>query len=603
MRTNYTYFCHLEKRNFVQKAMSCIERENGEIIHNVDIITQETKEFYERLYASRECLIDSTTPEYLHNPTLSEADSESLEGEITLNELLASVKRQNNGKSPGSDGYTAEFFKFFFTDLGKFMLRAVNYGFQYGEMSITQRQGIITCLPKPGKDKKFLKNWRPISLLNTVYKITSSCIAERIKSVLPSVIHEDQTGFIKGRYIAENIRLVYDTLLYAEKHNRPGQLFMVDFEKAFDSVAWSFVDTCLKKFNFGNDVRRWVSTFYCNITSCVHVNGQYSQWFSVKRGVRQGDALSPYLFIICAEIMALMVRQNASVKGMRVSDKEVLLSQYADDTTFFLDGSEESFSACVQILRLFASMSGIAINFEKSVVVWIGSLKNSKTIYRPELKLTWNPETFKVLGIIFSTNINDITKINYENKLMDVKKILNSWSRRKLTPFGKVTVIKTLAISTLTYLFTNLPDPPDKFLKDLDKMLFDFLWDGKTDKIKRDTIKQQYTEGGLKMIDVRCFVASLKITWLKRLNVRDKIFNLMTGMYPFLENIKNRGGEYANVLMQRVKNPFWADVFRHYKSFCASCAPKSFSEFVNECLHYNVNITVDKKSGFYSKFY
>ena len=113
-------------------------------------------------------------------------------------------------------------------------------------MSVTQRQGIS----KEGKDTIFFLNWRPITLLNTVCKIASSCIAKRVKTVLPQLIHDDQRGFLKGRYIRQNIRLLYDTLLYASKHRIPGLLLMTDFEKAFDSVAWSFTEKSLTAFNF-----------------------------------------------------------------------------------------------------------------------------------------------------------------------------------------------------------------------------------------------------------------------------------------------------------------------------------------------------------------
>ena len=109
---------------------------------------------------------------------------------------------------------------------------------------------------------------------------------------------------------------------------------MVDFEKAFDSVAWSFIEMSLNKFNFGCDVKRWISTFYANINSCIYVNGQYSEWFDVKRGTRQGDPLSPYLFLICAEILFLMIHQNKNIHGVNFFDEELLLSQFADDNFF-----------------------------------------------------------------------------------------------------------------------------------------------------------------------------------------------------------------------------------------------------------------------------
>ena len=133
------------------------------------------------------------------------------------------------------------FLIFFWKDLGAFLVRSINYGFHTGEMSVTQRRGIITCIPKENKPKRFVKNWRPITLLNTVYKIASSCIAERIKNVLPKIIGEEQKGFLTGRYIGENIRMLYDVLAFTESHDLPGIVMLIDFEKAFDSISWSFI--------------------------------------------------------------------------------------------------------------------------------------------------------------------------------------------------------------------------------------------------------------------------------------------------------------------------------------------------------------------------
>ena len=193
------------------------------------------------------------------------------------------------------------------------------------------------------------------------------------------------------------------------------------------------------------------------------------------------------------------------------------MSQYADDTTFFLDGTKESFCSCIKVLQQFALMSGLRMNYDKSTAVWIGSLRNSRVRYMPELKFVWNPAVFKVLGVIFSVNISDIVQLNYDDKLVQIRKILNSWSRRNITPFGKITVIKTLALSKLTHLFMSLPDPHSDFLDELNKLLFAFLWNGKTDKVKRVVTFQPFEAGGLKMIDVKCFLAALKITWLRKI--------------------------------------------------------------------------------------
>lgn len=127
--------------------------------------------------------------------------------------------------------------KIFWNKIGSFVVRSLNYGYKVGELSSTQKQGIITYIPKEGKSKFSLGNWRPISLLNVIYKIGSGCIASRIKTVLNKIISNDQTGFISGRYIGENIRLIYDLMNYTENNYIPGVLDMIDFEKAFDSVA------------------------------------------------------------------------------------------------------------------------------------------------------------------------------------------------------------------------------------------------------------------------------------------------------------------------------------------------------------------------------
>ena len=140
----------------------------------------------------------------------------------------------------GTDGSGAEFFKCFWKQLGPYVSSALNTAFEDGELSTTQKEGIITCILKVDKPRYNIKNWRPISLLNVIYIIGSSCIANRIKRVLPSLIDDDQTGFISRRYMGDNVRLIYDLINYLNTKNKPGLLLRLDFEKAFDSLDWRF---------------------------------------------------------------------------------------------------------------------------------------------------------------------------------------------------------------------------------------------------------------------------------------------------------------------------------------------------------------------------
>ena len=126
------------------------------------------------------------------------------------------------------------------------MIRSLNFGFSKGELSITQKQGIISILPKGTKPREYLSNWRPISLLNVTYKIASACIANRIKTVLNFLIHDNQKGFLKDRFIGENTRLIYDALHITKEEQIPGMILLIDFEKAFDSISWRFMyDLCM----------------------------------------------------------------------------------------------------------------------------------------------------------------------------------------------------------------------------------------------------------------------------------------------------------------------------------------------------------------------
>ena len=597
------YFCNLEKRNFVDKSMGFIEKENGEIISEQKDILDEVKQFYVELYSLKEVEEIDLNATLTDAPTLTNEDSELIEGPITYAEASSALRNMKNNKSPGPDGFSVEFYKFFFIEIGTFLVRSINDGFKDEQLSVTQRQGVITCIPKEDKPRQYIKNWRPISLLNTAYKIASACIANRLKTVLPKIIHDCQTGFLKGRYIGENIRMIYDTIQYAEKEHIPGLLLMIDFQKAFDSVSWSFIQKSLEFFNFGPDIRQWIRTFYKKANACVSVNGQYSNWFDIQRGVRQGDPSSPYLYLICAEVLSLMIRKNKKIKGIKLKEKEFLLSQFADDTTLGLDGREESFTEAIHTFDKFSAVSGLQINNDKTVAVWIGSRKNCGMKFFRDRNFCWDPGTFKVLGIKLSTNLDCITDMNYEGKLTMVKRLLMQWRKRQLTPLGKIIVIKTLVIPKLVYLFINLPDPPSTFLKNLETELFQFLWEHKPAKIKKSVICKSYEEGGLAMCDLHSFLSAMKLNWIPRLQKNDKLKTFVFEIYPELGNLHNFGGEYANLVIQRTQNAFWKDVMKHYKKIYVRLTVNDIHEFMSECIFYNINITRDKKVIFVKEWF
>ena len=178
--------------------------------------------------------------------------------------------------------------------------------------------------------------------MNTDYKIGAKALASRLKRVIKQCVGDYQTGFITNRFIGENIRFILDLINYANDTNLPGLLFFLDFEKAFDCIERGFIDRSLAYFTFGQSFRRWVSTLYINSTACVCNNGHSTGFFSVTRGVRQGCPLSPYLFILCADILSRAIIYNNNIKGISIHGYEVKVIQYADDTVVLLDGTVNS---------------------------------------------------------------------------------------------------------------------------------------------------------------------------------------------------------------------------------------------------------------------
>ena len=405
------YFCNLESRNHINKTIFKITKDNGDTINKQEEILKEVKNFHSNLYKTHDIIEDKDIQEIFNDlqmsPKLSLEERNKLEGEISDEEILSILKKMKNNKSPGSDGFSVEFFKFFYKDIIVFIRRAINEGYKLGKLSVTQKQGIITCIPKGDISREFFKNWRPITLLNVIYKIASGCIAERLKTVLSKLISSDQTGFISGRYIGKNTRLIYDIMNYTDEFNIPGLLLIIDFEKAFDTISWEFIKKTLHFFNFGDSIKRWISVFYNDIWSAVVQSGFLSDFFQIQRGCRQGDPLSPYIFLLCAEILSLMLKLDKDIKGIKIGDTEYTVSQFADDTTIMLDGSEQSFESTMYLLNKFANMSGLKINVSKTRAVWIGCKKYNGETFNHRYKLDWTQNDFTILGIKFSATFTE----------------------------------------------------------------------------------------------------------------------------------------------------------------------------------------------------
>ena len=281
-----SYFLRLEKRNKSKSHIRKLILDENDTSEETDdlVILRELKSFYSSLYRKRSLKTEDECMEYLRNiniPKLQDNDIERCEGKLTLKECWEALNSMKNNKSPGNDGFTKEFYACFFGDLGSILVKTLNYSYDEGELSSSQKQAVITLIEKKDKDKRYIRNWRPISLLNVDLKIASKALALRIKPILKNVICHDQTAYIKDRYIGESIRLVQDIIEYVDREEEEGILFSTDIEKAFDSVNHNSIFATLEKFGFGFEFIQWVKTLLRNGQSCVMNNGKSTRYFKV----------------------------------------------------------------------------------------------------------------------------------------------------------------------------------------------------------------------------------------------------------------------------------------------------------------------------------
>ena len=209
-------------------------------------------------------------------------------------------------QSPGLDGLTSNFYKHFWPMIGATLTTVYNHAFEHGELSLTQRKGVITLLFKK-HDRSKLKNWRPITLLTTDYKILTKALANRLKNVIADIIHTDQTASIRGRTINDNASLIRDALLYANEVNESLAMITIDQLKTFDRVDHNFLFKALEKFGFGPQLIKWIKLLYTCVSSCVKVNGWMTAFINLERGLRQGCPLSMPLYILTAKVLAIHI--------------------------------------------------------------------------------------------------------------------------------------------------------------------------------------------------------------------------------------------------------------------------------------------------------
>ena len=513
---NTKYFYSLEKYRSRAKSMNKIIS-NGKLITKQEEILKEQSKFYQQLYAKDDSVKFDMKLSNQSSSKLDDTQKVLLDSEITLEEIGEAIKEMPRNKAPGLDGLNADFYKVFYVKIKHLLLQVYNKCKKQGKMHNSARQGVISLIPKQNRDRNFLTSWRPISLLNVDFKIISKILASRMKLVLDGIIDPEQTGFVKGRNISENIRKFFDLIELTDLYQIPAIVVQVDLEKAFDRVDYDALFKIMEFFNFGQEYIGWIRTLFEDFHLATVNNGYVSEFFVPTRGLFQGNPIAPYLFLLISQVLVLKLKENPKVEGIESHGIRALLSLFADDLGLFLKFKQSAWAAAMSDFDLFESNTGMKISYDKTIIYRIGSLKNSDAKFYSSRKIKWTNEPINILGIHVSHDEEQCFQLNFEPIIKKAESILKNWESRGLTLVGKVEIINTLIASLFVYRCSVLPILPQKILKQVDELIKRFLWGDTKSKISQKILQGLKTDGGLGLVDLKARDAALKAAWVFRI--------------------------------------------------------------------------------------
>ncbi len=479
--------------------------------------------------------------------TISNDQANEMGSEVTYEECLLSLRFAKNGSAPGLDGIPFEFWKTLharhvedarFRDRPCFdALLLLKEAFEdarvHGVSARTSfAQGWIAPIYKEKGERTKVVNYRPITLLNTDYKLLSKILAVRLAEIAPRIINKAQAGFVPGRKIHNHTQLARMMMTWAERNDADGAIVALDQEKAYDKIAHDYLWRVLTKFGIPLTFIRLVQSLYQRAETSIMINGIMSKAYRIYRGVRQGDPLSCLLFDLAIEPLSAMIRKSP-ITGFNIPRCEEALKAvlFADDTTVYLS-SQDDFKTLQDVLDTWCSAAKARFNIGKTEIIPIGSLA-----YRQEMADTYRTtgswgnypkgvhvaqegETVRILGAFFGNGIDQVhvwtvvlTKIVAMRKpLMEV---IERWKRGHATVQGKRHVVHMI-IGGMTQYLTTVQRMPDSIVNRLNKIIRSYLWDDRRNTpVGLSHVCLPVEQGGLGMLDLKTRNEAIDVMWLK----------------------------------------------------------------------------------------
>lgn len=501
------------KKQQAERAILSIKTTEDVLVTDPIEINDCFRTFYQTLYQT-ECNpneeIQNIFLKDLQFQTLSEEDRKLLNNPLTAQDILEAIGEMNTGKAPGPDGLPIEFYRVFQKKLIQPLLNMFMESFNMGILPNSLRLATITLILKPNKPSTHCASYRGISLMGCDMKILCKILSKRLEKYMPKLIHDDQQGFIIKRQGYHNIRRVLN-VLYMKEGSRDTAMLAVDACQAFDRIEWSYLLKLLPRYGLGETFIQWIKLLYTKPTAQILTNNNISKPFHLQRSTRQGCPLSPLLFTLALEPLALAVRAHQGISGVNIGRTNHLISLFADDIIYFLTDLKNSIPNLMTVIKDFGEFSGYKINNTKSMLM----LLNKEERENPNINtdFTLANEGFKYLGIKITPDLSKIITANYNPLVDEVTETLNRWSNLPISMIGRIHIIKMSILPKFLYYFQTLPLPlPQSFFDNLNKLFSQFIWNNRKARLRLRLLYLPYERGGLQLPNLKWYYMAAQLT-------------------------------------------------------------------------------------------
>uniref|UniRef100_A0A803SRA5 Reverse transcriptase domain-containing protein n=1 Tax=Anolis carolinensis TaxID=28377 RepID=A0A803SRA5_ANOCA len=550
--------------------ISAMEKE----VFTDDEIKAEFLNYYKNLY-KKEIVNPEEITSYICRQKLqkiSDTQRLILNKEITEEEIKKAIKDLKSGKSPGPDGFIAEFYKIEQIEVTHYLKKIMNIALKEGKIPDSWKQAEIILIHKDGTDSSNVRNYRPISLLNNDYKIYTKILAERFTTFLKDWISEDQAGFLPNRSTKDNIRIILDAIeYYDQNHQKEVGFLSLDAEKAFDNVNWEFFKFLFAELDMGVFFQNGINAIYSNQFAKIKVNNVYTDNFEIQKGTRQGCPLSPLIFIFTLEVLMRAIKEDKNLTGIKIGNQELKLRAFADDVICILENPNETIKDWLRKIEEFGVLAGFKINANKTTIL----TKNMTKKRQHELKAIAGLEIvnkIKYLGIWITNRNNQLLEINYRTKWQEIKRDIEGWKHLKISLMGRIAIIKMNILPKLLYLFRNIPIIRGKKLfVEWNWEINKFIWQNKKPRIKFSTMITPKERGGFDVPSLQLYHDACALEWtidwvklekIKLLTIEG--FNLRWGWHGYLWQEKEKvDKQFGNHFIRSALIGIWKKYKRH----------------------------------------